>query len=141
MKYIWIVMALVLALFTFGCPEGHAQDSAVHDWGMVEYSKANPDMITLDLNIMLTVDKAGYFVTFAQADGPKLASKKLTPEANKYLGIIWNSPGIANIAVSTYQLQIQKGKAFNWAEVEPAIFEGLDMLYIAMRKPPPAVAE
>lgn len=39
------------------------------------------------------------------------------------------TPGVDNVTISPYHLQIIKGEAFDWADIEPAIIEALRSLF------------
>ena len=117
MKKLSLLLAIAFMLIPFNAFAGQE----AHNWGTVNITG---NLMTIDVREMLTKEKSGYMRGFAQDF--KGARSNLTPEADKYFGIIWGTPGVANIVCSSYQFQIAKGSIFVWPEIEGEIYKAMD---------------
>ena len=129
MKKLSIVLAIAFMLISFNAFAGQE----AHNWGTVVIEGA---AMTINLRNPLTTEKTGPTGRWANKNtgGFKGAMPLASPEAYKALSRIWNTPGVRDGVMATYELFIFRASAFNWPEMEVEIYSAMDAWHVEVTK-------
>ena len=67
--------------------------------------------------------------------------KKVGERGTLLLREIFAIPGVTEVYIEPYELDVEKGYAFSWGEIEPAVMEALRRVISSLTPPSPTLQE